>query len=149
VKFLRKSSLITAILLVTWLCTSFSFSMEMECSCCLKYKYQSACNEKRHAKQLSFRYKDHQGNYHHYQEYSRCHQEGNHCSCFKCGNFDTNKTLSSKTYLTEKEKKQVVALVQDILERKIPLPENIVTCLERKPTTKFISLFLANSSFLL
>ncbi len=143
-KFLRKSSLITAILLVTWLCTSFSFAMEMECSCCLKYKYQSVCNEKRHAKQLSFRYKDH-----HYQEDNRCHQEGNHCSCFQCGNFDTNKAFSSKICLTEKEKKQVLTLGHDILERNIPLPENIVTCLERKPATKFISLFLANSSFLL
>jgi hypothetical protein len=54
-----------------------------------------------------------------------------------------------KGYLTGKEKQQVLTPGQDILERKIPLPKNIVTYIEKKPTTKFLSLFLSNSSFLL
>ncbi|MBW2222004.1 MAG: hypothetical protein JRF22_05690 [Deltaproteobacteria bacterium] len=154
-KFFRKSSLITILSLGIWLWTSFSFSMLAECSCYFQDECQCVCSEKIQAKQLSLKHRKHQENNcchqennHYYQEGDQCHQEDKQCSCTKCGKSDT-KEAALKVYLTGKEKKQVLTPGQDILEREIPLPKNIVTYIEKKPTTKFLSLFLINSSFLL
>ena len=154
-EFFRKSSLITMISLGIWLWSSFSFSMATECSCCFQGKYQCVCSEKRSAEQLSLRHRKHQEDKcchqkHSYyqQEGDQYHQEDNHCTCTKCGKSDTKEAVL-KVYLTGKEKKQFLAPGQDILDRKITLPKNIVTYQEKKPTTKFLSLFLINSSFLL
>ncbi len=147
-EFFRKSSLITMISLGIWLWSSFSFSMATECSCCSQDECQCVCSEKRSAEQLSLRHRKHQENNHYYQEGDQCHQEDKQCSCTKCGKSDTKEAVL-KVCLTGKEKKQFLAPGQDILDRKITLPKNIVTYQEKKPTTKFLSLFLINSSFLL
>ena len=137
-KFLRKSSFITVIFFGIWLFATFSYSMQEECSCCSQKEYQRRCIEKRHAEQLSLRYKNH------------CRHEGNHCSCIKCGNSDNKKVLSSKIYFTRLEKKQVLSFGQDSLEKKILLPkEDILTSLDNKSTSEFHPLFLLNASFLL
>ncbi len=154
-KFFRKSSLITVISLGIWLWTSFSFSMLAECSCHSQDECQCVCSGKRSAEQLSLMHRKHQGNNcchqkHSYyqQEGDQCHQEDKQCSCTKCGKSDTKEAIL-KVYLTGKEKQQAFPPGQDILEREIPLPKNIVTYQKRKPTTKFLCLFLINSSFLL
>lgn len=155
-KHSKKSPIITILFLGIWLWTSFSFSMPTECPCHSQDQHRCVCSEKRHVKQLSHRHKKHRedncchqkDNYYH-QEVDQCHQEDKQCSCTECGQSDTKEAVL-KVYLTGKEKKQVLAPGQDILERKIPLPKNIVTYQEKKhTTTKFLSLFLINSSFLL
>ena len=154
-KFFRKSSLITTISLGIWLWSSFSFSMATECSCHSRDECQCVCSKKIQAKQLSLKHRkhqenncSHQKNNHYYQEGDQCHQEDKHCSCTKCRNHNTREALL-EVYLTGKEKQQALAPGQDILERETPLPKNVVTYQEKKPTTKFLSLFLINSSFLL
>ena len=154
-KFFRKSSLITILSLGIWLWTSFSFAMLAECLCHFKDECQCVCSGKRSAEHLSHRHKKHQEDNcchqkHSYyqQEDDQCHQEDKCCSCTTCGKSDT-KGAVLKVYLTGKEKQQALASGQDILEREIPLPKNIVTYQEKKPVTKFLSLFLINSSFLL
>ena len=138
-----------------WLWTALTYSMQADCSCHSQDKCQCVCSEKRHAEQLSHRDRKHQEDncchqkqsYYH-QEDDQCNQEEKHCSCTECGNSDTREAVL-KVSLTGKEKQQVLAPGQDILERKIPLPKNIITCLKGKPATKFLSLFLINTSFLL
>ena len=154
-EFFRKSSLITTISLGIWLWTSFSFSMLAECSCHSQDECQCVCGGKRSAEHLSHRYRKHQEDNcchqkHSYyqQEYDQYHQEDKHCSCTKCRNYNTREAVL-EVYLTGKEKQQALAPGQDILGREIPLPKNVVTYQEKKPTTKFLSLFLSNSSFLL
>ena len=149
-KFFRKSSLSTIFSLGIWLWSSFTFSMESECSCHSQDECQCVCSRKISAECLSHGHRKHQANSCCHHEGDQCHQEDNnkHCSCPECGKSNT-KDAVLKVCLTGKEKKQILAPGQDILERKIPLQENIVTCLERKPATKFLSLFLINSSFLL
>ena len=137
-KFLRKPPFITVIFLGIWLFATFSYSMQAACSCCSQKEYQRGCIEKRHAEQLSLKYKDH------------CRHEGNHCSCIKCGNSDTQQALSSKICFTGLEKKQVFSLGQDSLEKKILLPkEDILAYLDNKSNSKFHPLFLLKASFLL
>ena len=138
-----------------WLWTSLTYSMQAECSCHYQDKCQCVCSEKKHAEQLSHRDRKHpedncchQKQSYYHQEDDQCHQEEKHCSCTECGNSDTRKAVL-KVCLTGKEKQQVLAPGQDILERKIPLPKNIITCPKGKPATKFLSLFLINTSFLL
>lgn len=152
-KYLRKSPLIILILLGIWLWTSYSYSTTVECSCCTHNDYQRGCSKKGCEDQLSLTHKKHQegnhqkdNNYH--PEDNNHHQDGNCCSCIKCGKPYADE-MALKAYWTEIEKKQVLTLGQDTLERKISLPENIFTYQERKPTTKFLSLFLLKSSFLL
>jgi len=154
-EFFRKSSLITMLSLGMWLWTALTYSMQAECSCHSQDECQCMCSGKRSAEHLSHRHKKHQEdncchqeNSQYYQEGDQCHQEDNHCTCTKCGNSHTKEAIL-KGYLTGKEKQQALTPGQDILERKIPLPKNIVTYQEKKPTTKFLSLFLSNSSFLL
>ncbi|MBW2552902.1 MAG: hypothetical protein JRE20_02060, partial [Deltaproteobacteria bacterium] len=140
-KFFRKSSLITILSLGIWLWTSFSFAMLAECLCHFKDECQCVCSEKIQAKQLSLKHRKHQEdncchqeNNHYYQEGDKCHQENKQCSCTKCGKPDTKEAVL-KVYLTGKEKQHVLTLGQDILEREIPLPKNIVTYQEKKPVT--------------
>ncbi len=145
-KSLRKSSLITLIFLGIWLSTTFSYSMQPECCCFFQNKCR--CSEKKHAELLSPRHKKHQEVKDHHQRKNQCHQEDNNCSCTKYCDYDAKEAVL-KVYLTVKEKKQILALGQDILERKIPLPKTIVTYPERNPPSEFPSLFLLKSSFLL
>jgi hypothetical protein len=154
-KYLRKSPLIIVLFLGTWLWTTFSYSITVECSCCSHNDYQRGCSKKGCEDQLSLTHKKHQeGNHNHqkdnnyHPEDKNHHQEDKNCSCIKCGNPYADEMVL-KVYLTGKEKKQVLTFGQDILERKIPLPKNIVAYQERKPTSKFLSLFLLNSLFLL
>jgi hypothetical protein len=125
-KTLRKSSLITVIILSAWLWTTFSYSMQVKCCCFPQNKCR--CSEKKQSEQSSPRHKNHQEVNHHHQKdnhyhpednyhqgENQCHQEDNDCSCTKCGISDTQEA-ALKIYLTEKEKKQVLALGQVILE---------------------------------
>jgi hypothetical protein len=154
-KLLRKSAPITVILLGTWLSMAFSYSITVECSCCSHNDYQHAFSKKRCADQLSLSHKKHQEDTHHHQkdndyhpENNNHHQDDNNCSCIKCG-YPYSDEMLLKTYWMGIDKQQVLALDQDNFERKISLLGNIFAYLERKPNTKFLSLFLLNSSFLL
>ena len=153
-KLLRKSTSITLILLGTWLSMAFSYSVTVKCSCCSHNDYLHTSSAKRCADQLSLSQKKHQEDTHHHQKDNNYHPENNHhqddknCSCIKCGNPSSDEIVLKK-YRTGIDKQPFLILGQDIFERQIFLPKDIFTYLERKPNTKFLSLFLLNSSFLL
>ena len=154
-KLLRKLTPITVILLGTWLSMAFSYAITVECSCCSHNDYKCGSSKERCADQLSPSHKTHQKDTHHHQKDNNYHPENsNHqqddknCPCIKCGNPYSDEMVL-KTYWMGIDKQQVIALGQVNFERPIFLPEDIFTYLERKPNTKFLSVFLLNSSFLL
>jgi hypothetical protein len=133
---------------------AFSYSITVECSCCSHNDYQHASSKKRCADQLSLSQKKHQEDTHHHQKDNNYHPENNHhqddknCSCIKCGNPSSDEIVLKK-YRTGIDKQQVLTLGQNNFERQIFLPEDIFTYLEKKTNSKFLSLFLLNSTFLL
>ena len=147
-KSLRKSSLIPVIFLGIWLWTAFAFSMQSVCSCCYPKEYQHGGGEKKHETPLPHSHENQQKNSHHQQEKNQCHQGDSDCFCTKCSISYTKETVLN-TCLTGEEKKKVLAPTQNIFERKNLLTKGIATYQERRLLTKFLSLFLFNSSFLL
>jgi hypothetical protein len=136
------------IFLGIWLWTAFAFSMQSVCSCCYPKEYQHGDGGKKHETQLSRSHENQQKNSHHQQEKNKCHQEDSDCFCTKCNISDIKETVLN-TCLTGEEKKQVLAPSQIIFERKNLLTKGITTYQESILSTKFLSLFLLNSSFLL
>jgi hypothetical protein len=155
-KLLRKSTPISFVLLVAWLSMAFSYSTTIECFCCSHNDYQRGSSKRRCVDQLCLTHKNHQEDTHYQQkdnnyhrEDKNHHQDDSNCSCcIKCGNPSSDEMVL-KIYWMGIDKQQVLALGPVNFERQIFLPEDIFTYLERKPNTKFLSLFLLNSSFLL
>ncbi len=145
---LRKFSLMPVMFLGVWLGAAVSYSMQSVCPCCYPKESQRGCSEKQHATPLSFGHENQQEDNHHHQEKNQCHKEDSDCFCTKCGDSDTKEILL-KVFLTEKEKKLVLAPGQDIFERRNLLTEGVITYQENKLLTKFLPVFLLNSSFLL
>ena len=147
-KVLRKSSLIAVIFLGIWLLTVFSYSMQTVCSCCYPEASPHGCRQNSNTPGLSFEHgKQHEKNHCH-QGRNQCHKEDNDCFCMKCSNSSTGEALVYSC-LVKQEKKQILAPDQDIFERKSLLTERIAPCQERKLLTKFLSVFLLKTSFLL
>jgi hypothetical protein len=136
VKFLRKSSVVTVIILGAWLWTTCAYSIQVQCNCCSHKEHKCCCNEKVNAGCLS--------------RGSKIISEERHCQCIVSENINPKAILPKEGSLSRLGKVQVLTFEHHISEAKILLAqENIVAHLNNNFTSENIPLFLRNSSYLL
>lgn len=135
-EFLRKSSLISIILICIWLSPIFSLLPEAECSCC-QTENQCECDGQTDTYNLSFIFKD--------------LSQNTHCDCSISENSNSEDPLflSSSSSTTIKNK-HILIFKQNILEEENYLPNKDKIAFKiGRSHSKPLSLLLLKSSFLL